>query len=146
MKTGVGSANDNEPPCAFQGVNARSQSPGPRQESEGGFLELLGARTTLTCRSQCPERVPNQGAAAPLQMPAAPMGTGEIYHTALIPGAGQIFHPLLENGIFAKAEILMSKNQTKHLIFLPLNFWEDFHGRKSGEPFRSKHFSVIKSK
>lgn len=72
MKTGVGSANGNEPPCAFQGVNARSQSPSPRQESEGGFLELLGARTTSTRRSQCREQVPNQGAAARLQTPAGP--------------------------------------------------------------------------
>lgn len=107
MKTGVGSANDNEPPYAFQGVNARSQSPGPRQESEGGFLERLGARTTSTRRSQCPERVPNQGVAAHLQMPAAPMGNGENCHTALFPRAGQIFCPLLESGIFAKAEILI---------------------------------------
>lgn len=119
MKTGVGSVNDNEPPYAFQGVNARSQSPGVRQESEGGFLERLGARTTSTCWSQRPERVPNQGAAARLQMPAAPMGTGENGHAALIPWAGQIFHPLLESGISAKAEILMKKNKTNTSSFSP---------------------------
>jgi len=49
------------------------------------------------------------------------MGTGGICHTALIPGAGQIFHPLLESGVFAKAKILIKKpNQTPHLSTLDL--------------------------
>lgn len=62
------------------------------------------------------------------------------------PQAGQIFRSLLCSGIFANTETLMEKKQTKHLIFFPLNFWEDFHGTKPGEPFRSKHCSDIKSK
>lgn len=115
MKTGVGSANDNEPPCAFQGVNARSQSPGPCQESEGGFLELLRTRTTSTRWFQCP----NLGIIAHLQMPAAPLGPGDLCHTAPIPSSGHLFCSSLEGGVFAKVGILMKK-QAPHLSSLDL--------------------------